>query len=68
MYEVHYSDGADHAGVGRFECWHDAKRFVDALRATGYEAYITDLTESREVYFKLGKARPAWPHNPPLPK
>jgi hypothetical protein len=43
MYEVHYSDGADHAGVGRFETWKDARRFADCLRSCGYTAVIHDL-------------------------
>jgi hypothetical protein len=43
MYEVHYDDGADHAGVGTFETYKAARRFADLVRSCGYEAVVKDL-------------------------
>jgi hypothetical protein len=38
MYEVQYSDGADHEGVGTFETWLEASRFMRTVRSCGYVA------------------------------
>ena len=43
MYEVHYSDGADHEGVGTFEKWKDARHFANCVRSCGYKVWIDDL-------------------------
>ena len=60
MYEVHYSDGADHKGVGTFELWHDAKRFADAVCSCGYAACIKNMAapmiDKRKAWNVLNKA------------
>jgi hypothetical protein len=40
MFEVHYSDGADHEGVGTFKTWAEASRFMRTVRSCGYEASV----------------------------
>lgn len=72
-FRVHYSDGAHHAGVGTFTSRVDAELFIQNIARGGYLAHL-ELPKARMVrstsrgWFKVGSARPAWPHDPPLPK